>query len=87
MTRTRIGMLGCGSLGRRHLRNLRTLGYSNLLAFDPDPAARAAAHRESGAVCMATLDEVWAREPGVVVASPSGITQSGTLLPSNLAVY
>jgi predicted dehydrogenase len=29
---------GCGSIGQRHLRNLRTLGIERLSAYDPDPA-------------------------------------------------
>jgi predicted dehydrogenase len=28
---------GCGSIGQRHLRNLRTLGIEHLSAYDPDP--------------------------------------------------
>lgn len=29
-------VIGCGSIGRRHLRNLSSLGVGPLLAFDPD---------------------------------------------------
>lgn len=68
----RIALLGCGSIGTRHLRNLRALGQSDLLAFDIARAAREAASVATGAVCCATLDDLWAREPEVVViAAPS----------------
>jgi len=34
----RIVIVGSGSIGRRHLDNLKTLGQVDLLVFDPDPA-------------------------------------------------
>ncbi len=67
-----IAVLGCGSIGRRHLRNLRALGYADLLAFDPSAAARDQAQVESGAVGCAALEDVWAQKPEVVlVTAPS----------------
>jgi predicted dehydrogenase len=36
-------VLGCGSIGQRHLRNAATLGVAERLGFDPDPARRAEA--------------------------------------------
>jgi hypothetical protein len=36
-------VLGCGSIGQRHLRNAATLGVPERLGFDPDPARRAEA--------------------------------------------
>ena len=35
----RVLVLGCGSIGRRHLGHLRELGVSELEAADPDPSA------------------------------------------------
>lgn len=70
----RIAVLGCGSIGSRHLRNLRCLGYTDLLAFDPSPQARCKAEQEIGAAGLATLDEVWDMYPAVaVVAAPSNL--------------
>jgi predicted dehydrogenase len=39
----KIAVAGLGSIGLRHLRNLRTLGVADLIGCDPNPAARAAA--------------------------------------------
>lgn len=36
----KILVVGAGSIGTRHIRNLQTLGYKNLAVFDPDPKAR-----------------------------------------------
>lgn len=36
----KILVVGAGSIGTRHIRNLQTLGYKNLIVFDPDPKAR-----------------------------------------------
>jgi len=39
---------GCGSIGRRHLRNLGRLSAGELLAFDIDPQRSEQAAAESG---------------------------------------
>lgn len=62
----RIAVLGCGSIGRRHLSNLRALGQFDLLAFDPVPHARVAVRDELDIACYDALDEVWERRPDVV---------------------
>ncbi|HXG87647.1 MAG TPA: Gfo/Idh/MocA family oxidoreductase [Vicinamibacterales bacterium] len=65
-------MLGCGSIGRRHLRNLHALGSGALLAFDPQPAAAEGLTAEIGVATVTSLEDVWAWRPdAVVVASPS----------------
>lgn len=38
----RFAVWGCGSIGRRHLRNVLDLGYSDIVAFDVDPERRKA---------------------------------------------
>lgn len=45
----RFLVAGCGSIGRRHLRNLKALEAGALLAFDPSPERRRQAAEESGA--------------------------------------
>ncbi len=68
----RIGILGYGSIGRRHARNLTALGQSDLVAFDPDPAARVALEGAAGVRFADTLEDVWRSEVAVVfVTSPS----------------
>lgn len=42
-------VVGCGSIGRRHLRNLKTLGAERLLAFDVSGENLAVAEAETGA--------------------------------------
>ena len=70
----RIAVLGCGSIGRRHLRNLASLGERDLVAFDPSAEARAAASRETAARYESSLDSVWEAQPEVVlVTSPPGM--------------
>lgn len=48
-------VLGCGSIGQRHLRNAAAAGVTALHAFDPDPARRAAAEA-LGATVHAELE-------------------------------
>jgi predicted dehydrogenase len=66
----RFLVLGCGSIGKRHIRNLLELEAGHVLAFDPRPDRREEA-AELGAQSVATLDEGWAAAPQVVlVATP-----------------
>lgn len=75
-----IAVLGCGSIGRRHLRNLRALGQTDLLAFDPSEEALEAARLESGARPFSTLDALWAESPEIAfVTSPSELHLSHAL--------
>jgi predicted dehydrogenase len=75
MTRSRglespILVAGCGSIGRRHLRNLARLGAGQLLACDPDASRADAAAEESGATAFSRLEDV--PDPGAVfVCSPT----------------
>lgn len=71
--RTRALVVGCGSIGRRHLRNLQSLGLS-VLAFDPQPARAAAAAAESGAKTVASLSAGLKLKPDLaVIATPSSL--------------
>jgi len=68
-----VAVLGCGSIGRRHLQNLFSLGYTGIIAYDPDSSARAAAQQLGAEVCT-DLEAVWERGPGVVfVCTPSNL--------------
>jgi predicted dehydrogenase len=55
MTR-RIAVVGCGSIGARHLRNLASLGCNDLVAVDPDADRRNAAAAAAGARTAPTLE-------------------------------
>ena len=70
----RIAVLGCGSIGRRHLHNLRRLGCDDVVAYDPLLEARQAVAHELGVRCLATVEAVWATQPQVVlIAAPSNL--------------
>ncbi|MFQ5913470.1 MAG: Gfo/Idh/MocA family protein [Nitrospinota bacterium] len=67
-------VVGCGSIGRRHLRNLAALGERDLMGVDPDPERREAAGKESGARPFAAFDEELAQRADVVfVTLPSAL--------------
>lgn len=73
----RIAILGCGSIGLRHLRNLLTLGYSHIVAYDPSQPARRQANARFGIECYASLNEVWDRAPEVaIIAAPTNLHTS-----------
>jgi predicted dehydrogenase len=74
MTDTRIAVLGCGSIGRRHLSNLAALGCRDLIAYDPSPRARAAVEQDLPLSPVATLAEVWRKEPTIsLVTAPTNL--------------
>lgn len=65
----RIGILGLGSIGRRHMRNLLELGEQDLFAYDPRIG-------EAGFSCAPiqgtnSLDLLWAWKPeAILICSP-----------------
>jgi predicted dehydrogenase len=65
-------VVGLGSIGRRHARNLRTLGVE-VEGFDPDPARRSAFQAEIGGAVHADLDAALAtrRASLAVIGSPN----------------
>lgn len=68
----RIVILGCGSIGRRHLSNLRTLGYRDLLVFDPVSMVRKTTAEDFGVTVTGTLVDVWAASPDIaLITAPS----------------
>jgi predicted dehydrogenase len=70
MSTGRILIVGCGSIGERHLRNLTTLGESELQVVDPSPEARTRA-TALGARTYGSLEQGLATAPrGVLVCTP-----------------
>lgn len=65
-------VLGCGSIGRRHLRNLQSLGVGEVVGYDPDPVRRGAAAAELQLPCRdeTALREAW---DAVLVCSPTSL--------------
>lgn len=72
MTTARIGLVGCGFMGRLHAAALaQNAGAAFVAAFDADPAATVRTAEAHGARACASLDELLAMDlEGVVVATP-----------------
>ena len=68
-----LAVIGCGSIGQRHIANLRSLGVNDMFAFDPQAARRNEAAR-LGVSAVASLDRVWERRPrACVIAAPTSL--------------
>ena len=52
----RVLVIGCGSIGMRHMRNLKSLGIDDLVAFDTVADRRERAQQECGARPFDSLD-------------------------------
>ncbi|MBI2562907.1 MAG: Gfo/Idh/MocA family oxidoreductase [candidate division NC10 bacterium] len=53
----RIVVIGAGSIGQRHFRNLLALGHDVVAVLDPDAARREEVQRIAPARCLVTADE------------------------------
>ncbi len=74
-------VVGCGSIGERHLRNLLALGAGPVLACEPDHARREAVVRTYGVEAVASFEEGLARHPRAALIC----TPPDTHLPLALA--
>jgi predicted dehydrogenase len=64
-------VVGCGSIGQRHIRNLGTLGAGRVLAYDSDQTKLAEATRETDAHPVDSLEQGFAENPtAVLVCTP-----------------
>lgn len=73
MTRPRFAVIGCGSIGKRHTRNLLALGEKDIVAFDPRAERRDEA-AALGVSVLSSLEAVLDLDPhAVVVASPTKV--------------
>ena len=67
----KVAVIGLGSIGRRHLGNLRALAVETLAAFDVDPAQREAARAQfSFAEFPAALEASLDGASGVIICTP-----------------
>lgn len=69
----RIAVLGCGSIGKRHLRNLLAAGGHELIPFDPNADARAHVEKVLNLKPCVDLSDVWAKRPqaALICAPPN----------------
>jgi predicted dehydrogenase len=80
-------VVGCGSIGRRHLRNLRQLGVDDLGVVEPDPERRQLAGADVDLKSWASLDEGLAWNPDfVVVATPTHLHADQALKVARLGL-
>jgi predicted dehydrogenase len=69
-----VAVLGAGSIGLRHLKNLLSLGFQQLVCFEPDSARRELVAQTLPVTCLAQLDAVWEFEPSVVfITAPTAL--------------
>ena len=73
-----IGVVGLGSIGRRHARLLAGCERVDVRAFDEDPGAAADL---TGVTSMANVDELLATCDGVVIATPMRSTRRSPSRP------
>ena len=63
-------VVGCGSIGRRHLQNLAAREIRGLRAFDPDPERLAVIERELRVTTSLDIDEAYQGVDMAVICSP-----------------
>lgn len=79
MKRPSVFVLGCGSIGRRHIANLRALGC-RVTAFDPDPARAQWVRRNLGCETAASAELGLAAKPDAVwVCTPPHLHAAGAI--------
>ncbi|HEY2990938.1 MAG TPA: Gfo/Idh/MocA family oxidoreductase [Candidatus Binatia bacterium] len=65
----RVLVVGCGSIGKRHIRNLKTLGAGEIAAFDVQAERRAEAASIGGVRAVEDLAEAWSWNPDVALVT------------------
>ncbi len=77
----RFLVIGCGSIGKRHLRNLRKLGITDILAFDVRADRRKEVEEQIGVETHSDLGYAFDQQPSVVfVCSPTHLHLEHALL-------
>lgn len=73
----RIVVIGCGSIGKRHIRNLQTLGVKIILGYDPREDRCEEVRAKFQIETAKSIEEVWAWEPNVaLVTTPTSLHAS-----------
>src|SRR5437868_2854820 len=77
----KAAIIGGGSIGTRHLQNLKKLGVTDLALVEPDAGRRDEIARTNGVIGFAKLEEALAQKPDfVLIASPSSLHVEQALL-------
>ncbi|NQT69555.1 MAG: Gfo/Idh/MocA family oxidoreductase [Desulfobacteraceae bacterium] len=70
----KIAVIGCGSIGKRHIRNLLALGVHDIIAYDKDAKQLAAVETDTGIRALHSLPEIISRKPdAVLVCTPNSL--------------
>lgn len=86
MKKPSVLVLGCGSIGRRHIGNLRALGC-RVTAFDPDPARATWARRNLGCETAASAELGLEKNPDAVwVCTPPHLHADGAIPALRLGI-
>ena len=83
-------LLGAGSIGRRHLANLKSLGVRDLAVYDPNRKSRNQISDEYQVVTVDSYPDALAWEPEIAfVCSPSHLhlSQARHLLAQNVHIF
>ena len=79
----RLAVAGCGSIGRRHLANLRCLSAdcpTEIILYDVSEPSRENAARDFGGLAVRSLKELWAMRPdAVLICTPSHLHTQNAL--------
>ena len=71
-TERKFFVIGCGSIGKRHIRNLLSLGARDVFAFDTQAQRRQAVQSEFAIPVVDALEDGWARLPNAAfVCTPT----------------
>ena len=67
-------VIGCGSIGKRHIGNLLNLGMLGAIAFDNQAQRREEVEKQFGISALSSLKEAWQHQPeAAVIAVPTGL--------------
>jgi len=70
----RFLVIGCGSIGKRHVQNLRALGVEDIVAFDVQAARRVEAATTLGIQTVESVEAGWEGRPEVcVITAPTSL--------------
>lgn len=70
----RFLVIGCGSIGKRHIENLRRLGARDIIAFDTQAARAAEVAAQYGIASADSLTAAWEARPDVcLITAPTSL--------------
>lgn len=67
--RLRFLVIGCGSIGRRHIKNLTNLGAVEILVFDIRQDRRSEVKNQFGVKTLDSLEDAWEQRPNAALVT------------------